>query len=133
MTNAVPVFRETLEDFKLCYDKSLMSGVIHPVVHGFNYNPPEAGFPGWVRFGSYLNEQNPWWPHFRRWSRLRGAPLLRPSPERSSRRPSPYSGRGPTSGRGTSCSTSRFPKSPGPGTTTISGSRSTSSGFPRIS
>ncbi len=68
MTNAVPVFRETLQDFKLCYDMSLMSGVIHPVVHGFNYNPPEAGFPGWVRFGCYLNEKNPWWPYFRHWS-----------------------------------------------------------------
>ncbi|RPJ56943.1 MAG: hypothetical protein EHM23_22100 [Acidobacteria bacterium] len=68
MTNAVPVFRETLQDFKLCYDMSLMSGVIHPVVHGFNYNPPEAGFPGWVRFGCYLNEKNPWWPYFRRWT-----------------------------------------------------------------
>jgi len=68
MTNAVPVFRETLQDFKLCYDMSLMWGVIHPVVHGFNYNPPEAGFPGWVRFGCYLNEKNPWWPYFRQWS-----------------------------------------------------------------
>jgi hypothetical protein len=68
MTNAVPVFRETLEDFKLGLDMSLLAGVNHPVPHGFNYSPPEAGFPGWVRFGSYLNEQNTWWPHFRRWS-----------------------------------------------------------------
>jgi hypothetical protein len=68
MTNAVPVFRETLEDFKLCFDMSLMSGVIHPIVHGCNYTPPEAGFPGWVRFGSYLNEKNSWWPYFRLWS-----------------------------------------------------------------
>jgi hypothetical protein len=68
MTNAVPVFREMPEDFKLCYDMSLMSGVIHPILHGFNYSPPEAGFPGWVRFGSYYSPQNPWWPYLRRWS-----------------------------------------------------------------
>ncbi|RPI27115.1 MAG: hypothetical protein EHM61_09530 [Acidobacteria bacterium] len=68
MTNAVPVFRETLQDFKLCFDMSLMSGVLHPVVHGFNYTPPEAGFPGWVRFGCYLNDRNPWWPYFRLWT-----------------------------------------------------------------
>ena len=68
MTNAVPVFRETLEDIKLCFDMSLATGVIHPVLHGFNYTPPEAGFPGWVRFGSYFNEKNPWWPYFRLWS-----------------------------------------------------------------
>jgi hypothetical protein len=68
MTNAVPVFRETLEDFKLGMDASLLAGVQQPVLHGFNYSPPEAGFPGWVRFGSWLNEQNPWWPHFRRFA-----------------------------------------------------------------
>ncbi len=68
MTNAVPVFRETLEDIKLCYDMSLATGVIHPVLHGFNYSPPEAGFPGWVRFGSYFNEKNIWWPYFHHWA-----------------------------------------------------------------
>ena len=68
MTNTVPVFRETLEDFKAGLDLSLMTGVIHPVMHGFNYTPPEAGFPGWIRFGSYLNEKNTWWPHFRNWA-----------------------------------------------------------------
>jgi hypothetical protein len=68
MTNAVPVFRELLEDFKLGMDLSLLAGVQQPVIHGFNYSPREAGFPGWVRFGSWLNEQNPWWPHLRRFT-----------------------------------------------------------------
>jgi len=68
MTNPVPVFRETLEDFKLGLDMSLLQGANHPILHGFNYTPPEAGFPGWVRFGSYFNEQNSWWPYFRRWT-----------------------------------------------------------------
>ncbi|HEX9187001.1 MAG TPA: glycosyl hydrolase, partial [Vicinamibacteria bacterium] len=68
MTNAVPVFREMPEDFKLGMDQSLLAGVHHPVLHGFNYSPPEAGFPGWVRFGSWFSEQNPWWPHVRRFT-----------------------------------------------------------------
>lgn len=68
MTSAVAVFRETLDDFKLGTDLSLLAGLNHPVVHGFNYSPPAAGFPGWVRFGTYLNQQNAWWPHFRRWT-----------------------------------------------------------------
>ncbi len=68
MTNAVPVFREMPEDFKLGMDASVLAGVLHPVIHGFNYSPREAGFPGWVRFGSWLNERNPWWPHFRRFA-----------------------------------------------------------------
>lgn len=68
MTNAVPVFRETLADFKRGLDASLLAGLNHPILHGFNYTPPEAGFPGWVRFGSYLNERVPWWPAFRRFA-----------------------------------------------------------------
>jgi glycosyl hydrolase family 106( putative alpha-L-rhamnosidase) len=68
MTNAVPVFREMPEDFKLEMDLSALTGVLQPVLHGFNYSPREAGFPGWVRFGSWFNEQNPWWPHVRRFT-----------------------------------------------------------------
>jgi hypothetical protein len=66
MTNAVPVLRATLADMKLLLDRSLLTGVLHPILHGFNYSPREAGFPGWVRFGTWLNEQNPWWPYLRR-------------------------------------------------------------------
>jgi hypothetical protein len=68
MTNAVPVFREMPEDFKLGIDQSALAGVLHPILHGFSYSPREAGFPGWVRFGSWFNEQNPWWPHVRRFT-----------------------------------------------------------------
>jgi hypothetical protein len=68
MTNAVPVFREMPEDFKLGMDQSALAGVHHPILHGFSYSPREAGFPGWVRFGSWFNEQNPWWPHVRRFT-----------------------------------------------------------------
>jgi hypothetical protein len=65
MTNAVPVFRAMPADMKRLYDQSLLRGVLHPIIHGFNYSPREAGFPGWVRFGTWLNERNPWWPYLR--------------------------------------------------------------------
>jgi hypothetical protein len=68
MTNAVPVFREMPEDFKLGMDQSVLAGVHQPILHGFSYSPREAGFPGWVRFGSWWSEQNPWWPHVRRFT-----------------------------------------------------------------
>ncbi len=68
MTNAVPVFRETLQDFKRGLDATLLTGLNHPIIHGFNYTPLDAGFPGWVRFGNYLNERTPWWPYFKLFS-----------------------------------------------------------------
>ena len=64
MTNTYRLFETTLELLKLGSDMSAISGVTHSVWHGFNYSPPEAGFPGWVQYGSYLNEQNSWWPYF---------------------------------------------------------------------
>jgi hypothetical protein len=65
MTNTKSALRATLADLKLLLDRSLLTGVLHPVIHGFNYSPPEAGFPGWMRYATWLNEQNPWWPHMR--------------------------------------------------------------------
>ena len=64
MTNTYRMFETTLELLKLGSDMSAISGVTHSVWHGFNYSPPQAGFPGWVQYGSYLNEQNTWWPYF---------------------------------------------------------------------
>ena len=64
MTNTYRMFETTLELLKLGSDMSAFSGVTHSVWHGFNYSPPEAGFPGWVQYGSYLNEKNTWWPYF---------------------------------------------------------------------
>ncbi|WP_404423220.1 glycosyl hydrolase [Nibricoccus sp. IMCC34717] len=68
MTNAVPVFRETPSDFKQGADLSFLDGLNHPILHGFNYTAPEAGFPGNVRYGCYFNERSPWWPVFPRFS-----------------------------------------------------------------
>ena len=68
MTNVTAVFRATLEYVKQTSDLSFITGVNHLVLHGFNYSPPEAGFPGWVRYGTYFSEQNPWWPYFKKWA-----------------------------------------------------------------
>jgi hypothetical protein len=62
LTNTDRVFNETLELLKVASDQSLLSGVTHAVFHGFNYSPKEAAFPGWVRYGCFFNERNPWWP-----------------------------------------------------------------------
>ncbi|HVV02726.1 MAG TPA: glycosyl hydrolase [Puia sp.] len=68
MTNTDDPFHGTLERIKLAGDQSMLSGVTASILHGFNYSPPEAPFPGWVRYGSYFNEHNTWWPYFRLWA-----------------------------------------------------------------
>lgn len=64
MTNTYMVFNTSLERLKNGSDQSIISGITHSVWHGFNYSPPNAPYPGWVQYGSYLNEQNNWWPYF---------------------------------------------------------------------
>ena len=49
-------------------DFNFISGINHSVLHGFNYSPPEAGFPGWIRYGAYFSDQNSWWPYFHHWT-----------------------------------------------------------------
>lgn len=68
ITNTAMVFMASLERIKIAGDQSNISGVNLSVLHGFNYSPPEAAFPGWVRYGTYFNEQNTWWPYFRKWA-----------------------------------------------------------------
>jgi hypothetical protein len=67
ITNTSVVFNDTLEHIKLTGDQSNLSGVTHSILHGFNYSPKEIPFPGWVRYGSYFNERNTWWPYLRTW------------------------------------------------------------------
>lgn len=64
MTNTYRVFNMTLQELKLGGDQTVCSGITGTVFHGFNYMPPEAPFPGWIRYGAYYNERNPWWPYF---------------------------------------------------------------------
>jgi len=68
MTNVQGVFRTSLETVKQSDDMNFITGINHSVLHGFNYSPPEAGFPGWIRYGAYFSEQNPWWKYFREWT-----------------------------------------------------------------
>jgi hypothetical protein len=65
LTNIHQVFNESLELMKVAGDQSIISGITHPVFHGFNYSPQDAAFPGWVIYGTFINERNPWWPYFR--------------------------------------------------------------------
>ncbi len=65
MTNTYKVFSTPLELLKVGSDMSAISGITHSVWHGFNYNPAETEFPGWVQYGSYYNEKNTWWPYFK--------------------------------------------------------------------
>jgi hypothetical protein len=64
MTDTYTVFNTSLENLKIGGDQSAVTGVTHSVFHGFNYSPPEAPWPGWIRYGAYYNENNTWWPHF---------------------------------------------------------------------
>lgn len=68
MTNTSGVFKASLKYIKQATDLNLTTGINHQVLHGFNYSPPEAGFPGWIRYGCYFNEQNPWWQYMPEWS-----------------------------------------------------------------
>jgi hypothetical protein len=71
LTNTDMVFNEALETLKIAGDQSTISGVTHPIFHGFNYSPPDAAFPGWITYGGYLNEKNNMWPYFKNYTDYR--------------------------------------------------------------
>ena len=68
MSNLKGVFKTTLGYIKQATDLDICAGINHFILHGYNYSPPEAGFPGWIRFGTYFSDQNTWWPYFKEWS-----------------------------------------------------------------
>ena len=68
MTTTSDVFNVSLGEIKRQDDMNFISGINHTVLHGYNYSPPEAGFPGWVRYGTYFSERNTWWPYFHKWA-----------------------------------------------------------------
>ena len=67
MTNTTGVFKTTLEEIKQHDDMNFITGINHTVLHGYNYSPDDVPFPGWIRYGAYFSEQNPWWKHLRNW------------------------------------------------------------------
>jgi hypothetical protein len=72
MTDTYTVFNTSLENLKVGGDQSAVTGVTHSVFHGFNYSPPEAPYPGWIRYGCYYNENNTWWPWFNLYTEYKG-------------------------------------------------------------
>jgi len=72
MTDTYTVFNTSLENLKIGGDQSAISGVTHSVFHGFNYSPPDAPYPGWIRYGAYYNENNTWWPYFHLYNEYKG-------------------------------------------------------------
>ncbi|MDR6942974.1 glycosyl hydrolase [Mucilaginibacter pocheonensis] len=72
ITNTELVFNATLERIKQTGDQSNLSGVTHSILHGFNYSPADARFPGWIRYGTFFNERNPWWPYLKQWVGYKG-------------------------------------------------------------
>jgi len=67
MTNTKGVFKTTLEEIKQHDDMNFITGINHSVLHGYNYSPKDAPFPGWIRYGAYFSEQNTWWKHLNSW------------------------------------------------------------------
>ncbi len=67
MTNTRGVFKTSLEEIKRHDDMNFITGINHTILHGYNYSPEEAGFPGWIRYGGYFSERNTWWPFFNKW------------------------------------------------------------------
>lgn len=65
MTNTYHVFNLDLKELKIGGDMGICSGVTQSIYHGFNYMPQNAPFPGWIRYGSFYNEHNNWWPYFK--------------------------------------------------------------------
>lgn len=67
LTNVGYIFQASLEELKIAGDMSNLSGVNHSILHGFNYSPENAIFPGWIKFGTYFSEHNTWWPYVHYW------------------------------------------------------------------
>jgi hypothetical protein len=72
MTDTYTVFNTTFENLKIGGDQTAITGVSHSIFHGFNYSPPEAPYPGWIRYGGYYNEKNTWWPYFHLYNEYKG-------------------------------------------------------------
>lgn len=68
ITNTGEIFQSTLEEIKIAGDMSNISGVNQSILHGFNYSPASAQFPGWIKFGEYFSEKNTMFPYYRLWT-----------------------------------------------------------------
>ncbi len=71
LTHTREVFNEAFEIFKIAGDKSTITGVTHPVFHGFNYSPLDVPFPGWIIWGGAFSERMSSWPYFKHYTDYR--------------------------------------------------------------
>ncbi len=62
-TNVNNIFRVSLDEVKRLTDMTFISGMTQIFLHGYNYSPPQAGIPGWIRYGTFFSEHNTWWPY----------------------------------------------------------------------
>jgi hypothetical protein len=59
-------WRVTMRDLREAADAIFACGANQLVFHGYNYSPPEAGFPGWTFYASCeIDHNNTFWPYFR--------------------------------------------------------------------
>lgn len=68
MTNVMGLFQATLATVKQSDDINFITGITSATLHGFNFSPPDAPFPGLVRFGTFFSEYNTWWPYIRKFT-----------------------------------------------------------------
>ena len=68
MTNTQGLFTTTLDEIKFHDDMNFITGMNHSVLHGYNYSPRSAEFPGWIQYGTFFSEWNTWWKYFPLWS-----------------------------------------------------------------
>ena len=59
-------WRVSMKDLREAADEIFANGANQLVFHGYNYSPPEAGFPGWNFYASCeIDHNNTFWPYFR--------------------------------------------------------------------
>ncbi|MGA2140238.1 MAG: glycosyl hydrolase [Verrucomicrobiia bacterium] len=59
-------WRVTMHNLRQQADEIFANGANQLVFHGYNYSPPEAGFPGWTFYASCeIDHNNTFWPYFR--------------------------------------------------------------------
>lgn len=68
MTITDRLFDRTLSNIKQADDVNFILGINHTVLHGYNSNPLDVPFPGYIRFGAYFSEFNTWWPYLEDWA-----------------------------------------------------------------
>jgi len=62
-TNVNNIYRVNLPEIKRLTDLNYISGMTQVFLHGYNYSPQPVEAPGWVRYGTFFSEHNPFWTY----------------------------------------------------------------------